>query len=169
MMIVRSFAALMAGVILMASGCTSMNPVVRGQSPAVSPEGSPIQQVNFQTRGIESHPIYDATMGRHANISKTFHSNHVPFNADTGCPNGVGCPTCPGGCPPHGQMGYPGGACPSGQCGHFQHIHPKCVRDARTYSYSQPNDLRYPMQNQLGGSISYPYYTHKGPSDFFRK
>lgn len=167
MMFARTFAASVAGVILIASGCTSVSPVVRGQSPA--PEASQIQQVNFQVKGIESHPVYDATLGRHDNMAVTYHDNSVPFPADSSCPNGTGCPTCPGACPSYGSYGYGGYGCPSGNCNHFQHLHPKCVRDSRTYSYKQPSDLRYPMQNQLGGVVVYPYYTHKGPSDFFRK
>ncbi|MBL4884267.1 MAG: hypothetical protein JKY95_14865 [Planctomycetaceae bacterium] len=41
--------------------------------------------------------------------------------------------------------------------------------DYHTYSYKTPNNLSYPQQSQLGGAITYPYYTHKGPSDFFWK
>ena len=168
MMIARTIAASLAGVILIASGCTSMSPVVRAQSPA-APEDSTIQQVNFQVKGIESHPVYDATIGKHDGYLVTHHNNSVPFPASSSCPGGTGCPTCPGACPSGGHFGHQGFACPSGQCGCFQHYCPTCVRDVRSYKYKRPDDLRYPMQNQLGGTVVYPYYTHKGPSDFFRK
>lgn len=38
-----------------------------------------------------------------------------------------------------------------------------------TYRYKQPCDLVYPAPNQPAGVVTYPYYTHKGPSDFFMK
>jgi len=67
-----------------------------------------------------------------------------------------------GNCP---QDGY-GGSCPNdGGMGCQPRHH-------RTYSYSAPRDLTYPAQSgpgAVGGAVVYPYYTHKGPSDFFRK
>ena len=38
-----------------------------------------------------------------------------------------------------------------------------------TYDYKQPRDLVYPPQNQPAAAVVYPYYTLKGPSDFFMK
>ena len=38
-----------------------------------------------------------------------------------------------------------------------------------TYDYRQPKDLLYPPQNQPAAAVVYPYYTLKGPSDFFMK
>ena len=38
-----------------------------------------------------------------------------------------------------------------------------------TYDYRQPKDLVYPPQNQPAAAVVYPYYTLKGPSDFFMK
>lgn len=35
------------------------------------------------------------------------------------------------------------------------------------YSYQQPRNLVYPDQNQPSAVVQYPYYTVKGPSDFF--
>ena len=66
------------------------------------------------------------------------------------CPHGVrgGCPSCGPGC---------------GRCPDWTPTHHK------TYSYSVPRDLSYPEQNAVGGAVVYPYYTHKGPSDFFRQ
>ena len=75
---------------------------------------------------------------------------------------------CPGGACPNGACQT--GACPGGACGPYgcSPTNPKCVRDARSFSYTQPNNLRYPAQGMPGGAVVYPYYTHKGPSDFFR-
>ncbi len=38
-----------------------------------------------------------------------------------------------------------------------------------TYGYQRPRNLVYPQRQATGGAVVYPYYTHKGPSDFFRK
>lgn len=35
------------------------------------------------------------------------------------------------------------------------------------YRYKYPRDLRYPAANQPAGVVVYPYYTVKGPDDFF--
>lgn len=37
------------------------------------------------------------------------------------------------------------------------------------YRYRAPQDLRYPAANQPAGVVVYPYYTVKGPDDFFLK
>lgn len=90
---------------------------------------------------------------------------------------------------PHGPMGampapmyYDGPAsgnmasCPPGQCApewarnpsdcpenyHFPKHH-------HTFDYRQPKNLTYPSQNQPAATVTYPYYTCKGPSDFFMK
>ncbi len=67
-------------------------------------------------------------------------------------------------------------SCPSGQCPaewaqspancpdnyHFPKHH-------HTFDYRQPKNLVYPPQNQPAAVVVYPYYTCKGPSDFFMK
>lgn len=35
------------------------------------------------------------------------------------------------------------------------------------YRYKAPQNLRYPAANQPAGVVVYPYYTVKGPDDFF--
>jgi hypothetical protein len=54
--------------------------------------------------------------------------------------------------------------CKSGHCnkGH-KHAH------RHFYHYSAPKDLVYPQQNQPAAVVQYPYYTVKGPDDFFHK
>ena len=37
------------------------------------------------------------------------------------------------------------------------------------FTYDQPTDLRYPAANSPAPIVQYPYYTVKGPSDFFLK
>lgn len=75
-----------------------------------------------------------------------------------------------------GPAGGNPGSCPSGQCQpdwaqspancpenyHFPKHH-------HTFDYRQPKNLVYPPQNQPAATVVYPYYTCKGPSDFFMK
>lgn len=66
------------------------------------------------------------------------------------------CPT--GHCPPEWAR-YPSD-CPENY--HWPKHH-------HTFDYRQPKNLVYPPQNQPAGVVVYPYYTCKGPSDFFMK
>lgn len=63
--------------------------------------------------------------------------------------------------------GYHAGGqyCPQDYCGD-NGWYPK---HTYTYGYQRPQHLVYPQPNATGGAVVYPYYTHKGPSDFFRK
>ena len=114
-------------------------------------------------------------------INDHLHNTQVGYyDASTPICGGVGaagddmCPTCPGAYGGHfggshlggGHFGggmYAGG-CPDGRCGGCA----QCVRNVHTYRVQQPKNLSYPQPNAVGGAVVYPYYTHKGPSDFFR-
>jgi hypothetical protein len=66
-------------------------------------------------------------------------------------------------CPPCHNHPY-GAECPLCAPDHFwtpTHHH--------TYDYRQPKNLVYPPHNQPAATVVYPYYTLKGPSDFFMK
>ena len=83
--------------------------------------------------------------------------------------------------PPPGPMYYDGPAgqgsdCESGHCHPNGAQCPTCApknfwvpKHHHTYDYKQPKNLSYPAQNQPAGVVVYPYYTCKGPSDFFMK
>lgn len=73
-------------------------------------------------------------------------------------------------------MSCPPGQCPPGQCAPEWARYPAdCPENYHwpkhhhTYDYRQPKNLCYPPQNQPAATVVYPYYTHKGPSDFFMK
>ncbi len=75
-----------------------------------------------------------------------------------------------------GPAGADSGAYPSGQCAPEWARHPSdCPENYHspthhhTFDYRQPKNLTYPPQNQPAGVVVYPYYTCKGPSDFFMK
>ncbi len=74
------------------------------------------------------------------------------------------------------QLGGQTGACRHGIPDAFPGGCPYCRADYirwmpkhyHSFTYDFPNDLTYPAPNAPGGAIVYPYYTVKGPSDFFR-
>jgi hypothetical protein len=142
--------------------------VTRGQSPAA------VQQAQFGYHGS----LHDAAQ-QHLYGYNTTHFNVGPDGqayqgggyVGGGCPGG--CPQggmCPGGACPPGGYGCPGGMCPGGMCGGCGNGEIACQpHHGRSFSYKVPDDLSYPPAGVPGGAVVYPYYTHKGPSDFFRK
>ncbi len=42
-------------------------------------------------------------------------------------------------------------------------------RHYHTFEYKAPEGLRYPPANQPPAVVQYPYYTLRGPTDFFQK
>ena len=62
--------------------------------------------------------------------------------------------------PTSGEANYPMSQ-PSGNVWQPTHHH--------TWDYKAPQNLSYPDPNQPPGIVQYPYYTVKGPTDFFFK
>jgi hypothetical protein len=155
----KTHAMAFAAVLLAAaqSGCMSLPPVTRGQSPSGS--DSAIQTASHHHHS--SPPLADQSSYNAVNPHEAIHDH---FRAtQTSYYNGS-----PGyGCPP----GCPDGSCPIGY--HDAYVMGPCgpacgPRHHMSYSFSRPSDLRYPDQQTTGGAIVYPYYTVKGPSCFFR-
>ena len=78
---------------------------------------------------------------------------------------GKGCKKCRVIYVPRSDLGckYHGPKC-QGLCHHYPAHH-----HSSTYITPNPNKLRYPPNNLPTGLVQYPYYTHKGPDDFFLK
>ncbi|WP_298862019.1 hypothetical protein [uncultured Gimesia sp.] len=62
------------------------------------------------------------------------------------------------------------GYCPPGWNNSHKNVYHqnKRPKNYQTYKYVPPATV-YPQQNQPLGVVQYPYYTHKGPDDFFLK
>lgn len=156
------------------SGCQTFGTnTIRGQSP---PSGSETTKV----RGLYHTPIRSAAeelqdkYHEHHDTTTYYYSpntangvaaaGHHTFPASgpaANCPPAYGDPNCP---PAYGQQ-----ACPPGY-GHGQgDCNTGIGQDKFSYAYKVPNDLVYPPAGGVGGSVVYPYYTHRGPSDFFRQ
>lgn len=173
---------LSAGVALLAAtGCAQTQNVVRGQSPAVQTSGDvegPIvgtapgygEKPHFKNSPHDFKPYarhYNHTLGFDDGAydgKEQFYANHRKHVYDVG--GGSGCPACDGGmsCPPGG-CPYCGCGCDSGCPHHYQ-----------TYSYNGcfghggwPRNLVYPPPVLPAGMVQYPYYTLRGPTDFFMK
>ncbi len=127
------------GLAISASGCGATGAAV---TRGQNPNGPIGMQANHRIRPVGA-------------INDHMHGQHTSYYSEA-----QGCPPGGGGTCPHGVQG----GCRS--CGNAQDWHP---RHHFSYSYSVPSDLRYPSPNAVGGAIQYPYYTHKGPSDFFRQ
>jgi hypothetical protein len=178
----RSFYSLIAGLALAGAtcGCQSLGTVSRGQSPQVEPPAAVTQTGLETSHPVDEHIVEDMAhhltphtpslhqaMEDHVQDMADKHAYDVSFygeatqmGANGACPSGM----CPQGACPSGAC--PGYGCPSCGMGNGLDWYPKHYG---SYSYQVPNDLVYPPQNVPGGAIVYPYYTHRGPSDFFRK
>lgn len=75
------------------------------------------------------------------------------------------CPTC--------DSGFSGGAYPSGACqpgaGRGNCNLPFHPVHRNSYTYSVPDGLMYPPAEAPAATYQYPYYTFRGPTDFFMK
>jgi hypothetical protein len=87
------------------------------------------------------------------NGTEQYYANHQKAVYDVG----GGCPACNGG------MSCPAGGCPHCGCG-CGHPHNKV-----SYQYNWPRNLVYPPPVLPAGMVQYPYYTLRGPTDFFMK
>lgn len=138
---------------LVCSGCSTQQTLIRGQSPSGSqsaierafaayrtPEQAPIQQVNY------SAPVV--------------HGGYV----DGGyCPptHHHGQPHCHG-CCPHGVLSHLCAICGWLHGWPWHH-----TTQSFSHRYNDPHAFVYPPPNQPPAVVQYPYYTVRGPSDFF--
>ena len=149
------------GLAVTACGCGSTGMVTRGQD-AHAPAPGQFQARNTPAGMIQDH-VYGTNTTYYTDGNGVGDRIHQAACRQNGCPpGGASCPPGHGGSCPHG---YHGG-CPSCGLGRAPDWYPK---HHFSYSYSVPSNLTYPQQNAVGGAIVYPYYTHKGPSDFFRQ
>ncbi len=83
-----------------------------------------------------------------------------------------GCPMCQSSAGPGGQMVHAPNCdrCPPSQRGHNGHCNlPFHPVHRNFHTYSTPQNLMYPPENVAPATYQYPYYTHRGPTDFFMK
>jgi hypothetical protein len=153
-------------------GCAQSGKTVRGQSPV--PEVAPVPAEATFGPIIGSAPGYGEFKKhpKHHDFKTfpQFHDNHFGYEGGYYAgPEGYytthkskayvyggdagGCPHCQNGmaCPPNG--------CP--HCGHG------CPHHHHSYQYKWPENLVYPQGPVPAAMIQWPYYTLRGPTDFF--
>jgi hypothetical protein len=168
-----------AAALLAVAGCAQTPNAIRGQSP--SAEDGPLIG-SAPGYGQHSPPIakhHDYTVFRHHRDhnfgyeeawydgKEQYYPNQQTVVYDVGGP-GDGCPACNAGqsCPPGG-CPHCGFGCLKRSC---LNKHPHgCPDNYATYSYKWPQNLVYPQPVVPAGMVQYPYYTLRGPTDFFMK
>ena len=91
-----------------------------------------------------------------------------PMAGGAGCQNGMCGPMAAGGGMYGPRVG--GAGCRNGMCGGnpYSHFNLPFHPVHRNYvNYQVPRNLQYPNPNQPNALVQYPYYTLRGPTDFF--
>ncbi|MBI1345716.1 hypothetical protein GC163_05445 [bacterium] len=172
---IRLFCCSWLTVSLVASALTAAEPgvvVIRGQSPTPTTPTAPVETMGPL---IGSGPGYgEFAKSKHKDYKTfpQFHDNNFGYEGGYyagpegyytshghkaytyGGAGSGGCPHC-----------QYGNACPPSGCKHCQ-SHPKHYT---TYEFKWPENLVYPQYGAPAGMVQYPYYTFRGPTDFFMK
>lgn len=151
--------------------------VIRGQSPSSEPAAAAPTYAEPMGPIIGSAPGYGEFSKHRKQDFKTFpqfHNNHFGYEGGyyagpegyytshgkkiytTGQGHGHGdgdCPFCRA-----GKSGAPGCKQCKDKPTHYT-----------TYGYKWPQNMVYPQYGAPAGAVQYPYYTFRGPSDFFMK
>ncbi|MCA8982748.1 MAG: hypothetical protein R3C12_02330 [Planctomycetaceae bacterium] len=178
------------------TGCASLpTSVIRGQSPEAAQllihEEQGWKASNSEIEQIGGERPADLPL--HGEVKGVIKNNLHPYEVSK---HGYKTPVGPATYAPGGNLGYAGGYNPYQRWGNFDGQpcpvpynagfgncppnHQELCWDHggrrhagqyhyHTYRYKAPNCPVYPAPNQPGGVVTYPYYTHKGPSDFFMK
>jgi hypothetical protein len=120
------------------------------------PEGSPYAMYQQPIPEIDPNAVPDRTVD-----GVPVYDGYMASGKLGPCPHG--CP--PGTLCPHGYNDFWPGGCPQTGADYVRWM----PTHHHTYAYERPRDLVYPSPTSVGGAVVYPYYTFKGPSDFFRK
>ena len=169
-------------------GCSMTNPTVRGQTPdncppvagmapgigmdagntgpivGTAPGYGEFKRAPYLGRhGKHDFKVYSQFRDNNLGFEGGYYARPEPYIGENNIPytvnnaNNGGCPEC--------QFGQ---ACPAGgcrrcgcgyRCGMPQHY--------QTYQYDWPSNMVYPQQGVPSGMVQYPYYTLRGPTDFF--
>lgn len=148
--LVGMFAAVLAVPFL--AGCSTGQSIVRGQNG------------DFAGQPAVTQASHSVGAGQAAgNVTPINFTHSAPCDCEYGGANGS---VVHGGVA-HGGVYY-GGACPDGGS-HNGQGGLGCPPHKHWYRYEEPQNLVYPPANQPAPIVQYPYYTMRGPTDFFMK
>lgn len=163
-------AALLA-VVSVSVGCAQTGPMVRGQNP--EPVAAPVESFgpiigsapgygDIKNKPKSDFRTYSEFRNSHFGYEGGYYSGPEGYYSDydkraykMGGYGAGGCPHCQN-----------GSACPPDGCQHCGH---GCPKHHMTYSYKWPQNQVYPPAMMPPAMVQYPYYTFRGPSDFFMK
>ena len=180
----RSLGLLALFAVSFSVGCSMTNPTVRSQSPdnagpiiGAAPGYGDFQKTPYLGRH-DRHDFKPYAQFRDANFGyegdyyagrdRYVTDANVPYTLSpaaagpmaagrTGQGAMVACPDCNNGqnCPQSGCR----------RCG--RGCNQGCPQHYQTYQYNWPQNMVYPQQGVPSGIVQYPYYTLRGPTDFF--
>lgn len=138
------------------SGCSATSPLMRGQSPNA-------QSVSWGAPCAENGGACDTGTSRRA-------ARRNGGCESCNCQNGGACDSgmCQNG-------NCESGACQNGRCGRGGFGPDRCLNlpchpvHRNFHTYDAPSGLTYPQQDTPPATYQYPYYTTRGPTDFFMK
>ena len=154
-------------------GCSMTNPTIRGQGPETSgpivgsaPGYGDHKRAPYVGRhGHHDFKVANGTRdnnfgyegGFYAGPQGTFTDRNLPYSAESA----GACPDCQNGqsCPQNGCR----------RCGRGCGYHHGMPHHYQTTQYDWPQNMVYPQQGVPSGMVQYPYYTLRGPTDFFMK
>ena len=153
-------------------GCSMTNPTVRSQTP----EGNgPIigsapgygEYIKSPHLGRHNHHDFKPLAGasdHNFGYEGGFYAGPEGYYTEGNQPytmNGASCDVCQNGnaCPDQGCQ----------RCGRGCGYRNGMPTHIQTYQINYPQNLVYPTQGVPAGMVQYPYYTLRGPTDFFMK
>lgn len=144
---------------LLCLGCSNNNQIIRGQSPNTVGMYHGERGIVTKLDAVSRRPHYtQISTGPDG-------SERVGYLTKDGLPVDID-----GNYFPDPADGCSDECSDEGRC--FLHRYCPCTNyqyptHVHTFSYYPPKDLRYPQPNTPAAVIQYPYYTVKGPDDFF--
>lgn len=149
-------------------GCSMTNPTVRGQAPetpgpiiGTAPGYGEYKRAPYLGRqGNHDFKPYSQFRDNNLGFEGGYYARPEPYIGEANMPytvNNNGCPDCNFG------QSCPSGGCRRCGCGAGCGL----PRHYQTYQFNWPQNMVYPQQGVPSGVIQYPYYTLRGPTDFF--
>lgn len=165
------------GLLTTATARAQHGPTPSNYAPAGLPVSAGYQSLYVQNGYAVGLGPYGLPAAKEA-IPNTLHMAGTHFEHMLGkYPRTVGAAgfaTCPHGyCPPITGHATPGPVCPVCRPDPWAYAaaRGKIWRPThyQTFEYKYPKNLVYPPPNHMPAIVQYPYYTVKGPTDFFLK
>jgi hypothetical protein len=150
-------------------GCSMTNPTVRAQAPetpgpivGTAPGYGEFKRAPYLGRHGHDFRVYSQFRDNNLGFEGGYYARPEPYISEANMPYtyNAGCPDCN-----YGQS-CPTGGCPRCGCGCGHGCFP---HHYQTYQFDWPRNLVYPQQGVQSGMVQYPYYTLRGPTDFFMK